>query len=145
MAEEEKIIEINITLDKPYIMVILLVIILIEAGYIGYLQFFQSSVVDNSNLDLEEPKNEVELNTTTEISFNFTEPETFDELKAGLIAVGVENIIDLDVQDWQGKHLEANYTVALNLAKEAAFVCVNENVVAFMIYLDGELLIWFPS
>ena len=145
MAEEEKIIEINITLDRPYVIVILLVIMLLEAGYIGYLQFFQGSVANNTNLDLEEPENEVELDTTKEISFNFTEPETFDELKAGLIAVGVENIIDIDVQDWQGKHLEANYTAALNLAKEAAFVCVNENVLAFMMYLDGELLIWFPS
>lgn len=145
MAEEEKIIELNITLDKPYVIVILLVIILFEAGYIGYLQFFQGDVVKNTNTELEEPENEIELNTTKEILFNFSEPETFDELKAGLIAMGVEKIIDLDVQDWQGKHFEANYTAALNLAKEAAFVCVNENVVAFMMYLDGELLIWFPG
>lgn len=145
MAEEEKIIELNITLDKPYVIVILLVIILFEAGYIGYLQFFQGDVVKNTNYELEEPENEIELNTTKEILFNFSEPETFDELKAGLIAMGVEKIIDLDVKDWQGKHFEANYTAALNLAKEAAFVCVNENVVAFMMYLDGELLIWFPG
>ena len=145
MAEEEKIIEINITLDKPYIIVILLVIILFEAGYIGYLHFFQGSGAENTGIDLEEQENEIELNATKEISFNFTEPETFDELKAGLIAVGVEKIIYLDIKDLGGKHLEANYTTALKLAKEAAFVCVNENIVAFMIYLDGELLLWFPS
>ena len=142
MAEEEKIIEINIILDKPYVIVFLLVIILFEAGYIGYLHFFQGSGAKNAGFDLE-PENEID--TTSEISFNFTEPETFGELKADLIAVGVEKIIDLEVKDLGGKHLEANYTAALKLAKEAAFVCVNENTVAFMMYLDGEFLIWFPS
>jgi hypothetical protein len=145
LAEEDKIIEINITLDKPYIIVILLVIILLEAGYIGYFQFFQDGGAKNINPELGEPENEIELDTTKEISFNFTEPKTFDELKAGLIAVGVEKIINLDIKDWTGKHLEANYTAALKLAKEAAFVCVNENIVAFMIYLDGEFYLWFPS
>jgi len=143
LAEEEKIIEINITLDKPYVIVILLLIILFEAGYIGYLHFFQGSGVKNTGLDLEETENKID--TIKDTSFNFTEPETFDELKADLVAVGVMKIIDLEVKDWQGKHLEANYTSALKMAKDAAFVCVNENTVAFMMYHDGELLIWFPS
>jgi len=145
LVEEEKIIEINIILDKPYVIVILLIIILFEAGYIGYLHFFQGSGSNNTGIDLEEPEDELELDTTTETSSNFTEPESFGELKADLIAMGVKKIIDLEVEEWRGKHLEANYTAALKLAAEAAFVCVNENIVAFMMYIDGELLIWFPS
>jgi len=143
LAEEEKIIEINIALDKPYVIVFLLIIIVFEAGYIGYLRFFQSGEAENANLDLEEPENEIDA--TKEITFNFSEPKTFDELKAGLFAIGVEKIINLEVQDWHGTHFDANYTEALRLAKEAAFVCVNENIVAFMMYIDGEFLIWFPS
>jgi len=145
LAEEEKIIEINIILDKPYVLVILLVIILFEAGYIGYLHFFRGSGVKNTGLDLKEPENIIELDTTKETSSNFTEPETFDDLKADLIAVGVKKIIDLEIKDFRGKHLEANYTAALKLAKESAFVCVNENIVAFIMFLDGEILIWIPS
>ncbi len=143
MAEEEKIIEINITLDKPYVIVVLLIIVLFEAGYIGYLHFFQGSGARNTGIDLEGPENKID--TTKEISFNFTEPETFDELRADLIEVGVKKIIDLEVEDLLGKHLEANYTTALKLAKESAFVCMNENIVAFVMCLDGELFIWFPS
>ncbi len=143
MAEEEKIIEINIILDKPYVLVILLIIIFFEAGYIGYLHFFRGSGAKNTGLDLEET--EIEIDTTVVVPFNFTEPETFDELEADLIAVGVKKIIDLEVNELGGKHLVANYTAALKLATESAFVCVNENVVAFMMYFDGELFIWFPS
>ncbi len=143
MAEEEKVIEINIALDKPYVIVFLLIIIVFEAGYIGYLHLFQSGVAENTTIDVEEPENEIDA--TKEITLNFSEPKTFDELKAGLFANGVEKIIDLEVQDWHGKHFDANYTEALRLAKEAAFVCVNENIVAFMMYIDGEFLIWFPS
>jgi hypothetical protein len=143
LAEEEKVIEINIALDKPYLIVFLLIVIVFEAGYIGYLRFFQSGEAENTNLDIEEPENEIDA--IKEISFNFSEPETFDELKAGLLAIGVEKMIDLEVQDWHGKHLDANYTEALRLAKEASFVCVNEDIVAFMMYIDGEFLIWFPS
>ncbi|MDH5770443.1 MAG: hypothetical protein OEZ25_04055 [Candidatus Bathyarchaeota archaeon] len=143
MAEEEKIIEINIALDKPYVIVFLLIIIVFEAGYIGYLHFYKSGEAENANIDLEEPDKEIDV--IKEIPFNFSEPKTFDELKADLFAIGVEKIIDLEVQDWHGKHFDANYTEALRLAKEAAFVCVNENIVAFMMYIDGEFLIWFPS
>jgi len=142
LAEEEKIIEINITLDKPYMIVLLLIVILFEAGYIGYLHFFQGSGANNTGPDLE-PENKI--NTTKDVSFNFTEPETFDELEADLIAVGVEKIIEIEVQDMRGKHLEVNYSDALKLARESAFVCVNENLVAFMMFYDGEVLIWFPS
>jgi len=145
LAEEEKIIEINITLDKPYVIVILLIIVFLEAGYIGYLYFFKGVGAKNTGLDFRESENNIEPNTTIEISTNFTEPETFDELKADLIAVGVKNIVDIEVTDMGGRHLEANYTAALKTAQEAVFVCVNENIVAFMVYLDGELLIWFPS
>ena len=142
MAEEEKIIEINITLDKPYVIVLLLIVILFEAGYIGYLHFFPGSGAKNTGPDLE-PENKID--TTKDVSFNFTEPETFDELKADLIAVGVEKIIEIEVQDFRGKHLDANYSDALKLARESAFVCVNENMVAFMMYYNGEVLIWIPS
>ena len=142
MAEEEKIIEINIILEKPYVIVLLLIVILFEAGYIAYMHFFQGSGAKNTGHDLE-PEN---INDTTiDVSFNFTEPETFDELKADLIAVGVEKIIEIEVQDIRGKHLEANYSDALKLARESVFVCLNENIVAFIMYLDGEVLIWFPS
>ena len=142
MAEEEKIIEININLDKPYVIVLLLIVILFEAGYIGYLHFFRGSGAKQTGPDLE-PENKI--NTTIDVSFNFTEPETFDELKADLIAVGVEKIIEIEVQDLRGKHLDANYSDALKLARESAFICVNENMVAFMMYYDGEVLIWIPS
>ncbi len=142
MAEEEKIIEINITIDKPYVIVFLLIVILFEAGYIGYLHFFQGSKANNTGPDLEPENN---INTTIDVSFNFTEPETFDELKADLISVGVEKIIEIEVQDMRGRHLEANYTDALKMAREAAFVCVSENMVAFIMYYDGEVLIWIPS
>lgn len=143
MAEEEKVIEINIALDKPYVIVFLLIIIVFESGYIGYLRFFQSGEAENTDLDIEEP--ETEIDASKGMSFNFSEPKTFDELKADLFAIGVEKIIDLEVQDWHGRHFDANYTEALRLAKEAAFVCVNEDIVAFMMYINGEFLIWFPS
>ncbi len=142
MVEEEKIIEINITLDKPYVIALLIIVILFEAGYIGYLHFFQGSGAKNTGPDLE-PENIV--NVTKDVSFNYTEPETFDELKADLIAVGVEKIIEIEVQDMRGKHLEVNYSDALKLARESAFLCVNKNIVAFMMYYEGEVLIWFPS
>lgn len=145
MGEEEKTIEININLDKPLLMAFLLIIIIIEAGYIGYLHLSPKG-------EPQEPPfnhNETETTNATEVpetpSSNFTEPETFEELKAGLIAAGVKNIVKLDPKDWQGKHLEVSYIEALELAKKAAFVGVDEEVVAFLIYIDKEFYIWFPS
>jgi len=145
LGEEEKTIEININLDRPLLMGLLLVIIVIEAGYIGYLYLSPKGETQEPPIN----HNETETTNATEVPetppSNFTEPETFEQLKSGLIAAGVKNIINLDPKDWQGKHLEVTYVEALELAKRAAFVGVDEEVVAFLIYVDKEFYIWFPS
>ena len=144
MEEEERTIEINIALDKPLVIALLIVIVVLETSYIGYLHFSPKSEARGSSPVLEEPKTIDEAKEAGEPSFDFDEPKTFDELKADLIAVGCEHIIE-DWDYWKGRVLEANYTEALKSAKKAAFVGVNEGIEAFIFFLEGELHIWFMS
>ena len=142
MEGEERTIDINIALDKPLVIALLIAIIVLETSYIGYLHFFPKSESGKSSAAFEEPKTTDELKEAGNPSFDFDEPKTFDELKADLIAIGCEYIIE-DWNYWAGKILEVNYTEALKLAKKAAFVGVNKEMEAFIIFLDGEFYLWF--
>lgn len=133
LDEEERTVEITIHLDKPLVFVILLFIIILQSGYIGYMTFFPEQEASESALE------------DDEINFDLKEPETSEELREDLLSVGCQHVVDLDVDDMHGKHLEVTYSEALRLAREAVFVGVNEGIMGFIMYLDGEYYIWFAS
>ena len=149
MDEEERTVEITIHLDKPLVFVILLFIIILQSGYIGYLTFFPEREASTSASEDSEffPEREASELTSEddEIDFDLEEPETFEKLREDLLTVGCQHVIDLDMDDMHGKHLEASYSEALRLARESAFVGVNENIMGFNMYLDGEYYIWFAG
>ncbi|UCD44841.1 MAG: hypothetical protein JSV27_12140 [Candidatus Bathyarchaeota archaeon] len=128
--DEEKTIELNINLDRPVIITILLTIILVESVYLFYGGFSS-------------PETESE----PEINFNMPdeEPETVDELLYHFEVIGFKNVIEWDVQYWSGKHLELEYIDALKLAKESPFVGYNKGFVAFIILNEGNLMIWMKD
>jgi hypothetical protein len=133
LDEEERTVEITIHLDKPLVFVILLFIIILQSGYIGYLTFFPEREASES------------ASEDDEINFDLEEPETFEELREDLLAVGCQHVVNLYVDDMRGKHLEVSYPDALKLAREAGFVGVNESIMGFIMYLDGEYYIWFTG
>lgn len=149
MDEEERTVEITINLDKPLVFIILLFIIILQSGYIGYLVFFQEREASGSPLEDNEFFQEREASESAseddEINFDLEEPETSEELREDLVSVGCQHVIELDVDDMHGKHLEVSYSEVLRLAREAAFVGVNEGIMGFIVYLDGEYYIWFVS
>lgn len=128
--DEERTIELNINLDRPIIITILLTVILVESVYIFYGGF--SSPEKGS-----EPVG----------SFNMPgeEPETVDELLFHLEVIGCKNVIEWDTKFWSGKHLEIEYVDALQLAKESPFVGYNRGFVAFIILNEGNLQIWMKD
>lgn len=147
MTEEEKIIEINIQIDKPIIVLALLIIIVTQTIYIGYLRFYPKKVMGEVT-DNAEHDNLQEIKTTnnTDSILNITsleKPKSFEEIKSHLIAVGCKNIILWDKEHWQGKHLEVTYTEALKLASISPFVGVDEDTFAFIFLKDGEIWIYF--
>ena len=149
MDEKERIVEIAIHLDKPLVFVILLFIIILQSGYIGYLTFFpEREASEKASEDAEFfPGWEASKSASEDDETNFVleEPETFEELREDLLAVGCQHVVTLYVDDMYGKHLEVSYPDALKLARKAAFVGVNENILAFVMYLEGEYYIWFTS
>lgn len=125
--DEEKIIELNINLDRPVVIAVLLAIILIETIYIFY-----GGVIPEK---LETPRE-------TDSDVTFEEPETVDELLFHLEAVGCRNVIEWDMKNWAGKHLEVDYADALQLAKESPFVGYSREFIAFIIASEGKFMIW---
>ena len=149
MDEEERTVEIAIHLDKPLVFVILLFIIILQSGYIGYLTFFPNRGASESSSEDDEffPGWEASESSSEddETNFDLEEPEAFEELREDLLAVGCQHVVNIDVDDMHGKHLEVSYADALRLARKAAFVGVNENILAFVMYLEGEYYVWFTS
>jgi len=149
MDEEERTIEVAINLDKPLVFVILILIIILQSGYIGYLTFFPEREANEPASEDNElfPEREAGESASEgdEHNFDLGEPETFEELREDLLAVGCQHVVNLDVDDMNGKHLDVSYPDVLELARNAAFVGVNENILAFVMYLEGEYYIWFTS
>jgi hypothetical protein len=121
----------------------------LQSGYIGYLTFFPEREASESVSEDNEffPEREASESTSEgdETNFDLEEPETSEELREDLLAVGCQHVVNLYVDDMHGKHFEESYPDALRLARKAAFVGVNENILAFVMYLEGEYYIWFTS
>lgn len=127
ILDEEKTIEVNINLDRPVVIAVLLAIILVETVYIFY-----GGVIPE--------KREVAREGDSDVTFE--EPETVDELLFHLEVVGCRNIIEWDMRNWSGKHLEIEYADALQLAKESPFVGYSREFIAFIIASEGSFMIW---
>lgn len=127
ILDEEKTIEVNINLDRPVVIAVLLAIILVEAVYIFY-----GGVIPE--------KREVVREGDSDVTFE--EPETVDELLFHLEVVGCRNIIEWEMKNWSGKHLEIEYVDALQLAKESPFVGYSREFIAFIIVSEGNFMIW---
>jgi hypothetical protein len=125
--DQEKIIELNINLDKPIILAFLLVIILLESVFIFYGGDFST-----------------EKEVASPVIFNrtFEEPESVDELLFDLDIIGCKNVIEWDTEYWSGYHLELEYADAIQLAKESPFVGYNRGFIAFIIFREGRFQIW---
>jgi len=54
LDEDEKTIEINIFLDRPLVFILLMVIIVLETSYIGYLHFYSTSEAGKSSAPVRE-------------------------------------------------------------------------------------------
>jgi hypothetical protein len=125
--DEEKIIEIKINVDRPIVISVLLVFILVETVFIFYGGVIPQKIEDARAWDPD---------------LTFEEPETVDELLFHLDVVGCNNLIEWDTKNWIGKHLDLEYVDALELAKESPFVGYNREFIAFIIVREGELMIW---
>ncbi len=146
MTEGEKIIEINIQIDRPIIVLALLFIVVTQAIYIGYLQFYPKKLTDQVTDNAELDNLEKQTTNSTNSIFNITsleKPKSFEEIKSHLVAVGCKNIIPWDKEHWQGKHLEVTYVEALIFASKSPFVGVDEDTPAFIFLKDGEIWIYF--
>jgi len=128
--DQEKIIELNINLDRPIVIAILLAIILLESVFIFYGGDFST---------------EREVASPVIFDREFEEPESVDELLFDLEVIGCKNVIEWDTQFWSGKHLEIEYVDALQLAKESPFVGYNRGFVAFIIASEGKFMIWMKN
>ena len=128
--DQEKTIELNINLDRPIVIAILLAIILLESVFIFYGGDFST---------------EREVASPVISDRNFEEPESVDELLFDLEVIGCKNVIEWGTQFWSGKHLEIEYVDALQLAKESPFVGYNREFVAFIILNEGNLEIWMEN
>jgi hypothetical protein len=125
--DEEKTIELNINLDRPVVIAVLLAIILVETVYIFY-----GGVIPE--------KRETTRGDNGDVTFE--EPETVDELLFHLEVVGCRNVIEWDMENWAGRHLEIEYADALQWAKESPFVGYSREFIAFIIVSEGKLMIW---
>jgi len=128
--DQEKIIELDINIDRPIVIAVLLAIILLESVFIFYGGDFstESGVASPVISDR-----------------NFEEPESVDELLFDLEVLGCNNVIEWGTQFWSGRHLEIEYVDALQLAKESPFVGYNRGFVAFIVASEGKLMIWMKN
>jgi len=147
LEQEEKIIEINIQIDKPIVLLLLLVIIISQSVYIGYTYLNPKKQTENTGqIPSQQENKEPESPEIPPIAHNITNLEparTFEEMTAHLNASGCQNIIRWGLSNWNGKHLNANYTEALAMAGESPFVGVDEGILAFIFLKDGEAWIYF--
>ena len=125
--EQEKIIEINLNLDRPIMIALLLSIILIESVFIFYGGNFPT-------------KGGVEIPVI--FDRNFEEPESVDELLFDLDIIGCKNVIEWGNEYWSGKHLDIEYADAIQLAKKSPFVGYNRGFISFIIFSEGEFKMW---
>jgi hypothetical protein len=125
--DQEKIIELNINLDRPIMIAFLLVIILLESVFIFYGGDFST---------------EKEVASPVIFDRKFGEPESVDELLFDLDIIGCNNILEWGTEYWSGYHLELEYAEAIQLAKESPFVGYTREFIAFIIFREGKFQIW---
>lgn len=130
--EEEKVIEVNVDLGRPFVTLILIILVIAQAGYIGYITQGSRSSIENTDLveGLEEEVSEPEG------------PEWYVELKADIFEAGCDVIIE-EWDYWQGKHLDVGYEEMLEYAGKSKFVGIYRNMEAVYIFTNGTGYIWF--
>jgi hypothetical protein len=130
--EGERVIEVNVDLGRPFVTLLLIILVIAQAGYIGYVTQGSRSSTGNSNRGegLDEGGSEPEG------------PDWYIELREDLIEAGCEVIIE-EWDYWQGKHLDVGYEEALEYARQSKFVGIYRNMEAVYIFTNGTGYIWF--
>ena len=124
---------------------IFLVIIVTTSVYVGC-QYFTPEY-NSSNIQ-EEETSSADTNLSSAlagaVSFDFEEPETYEDMIADLESIGSDIIIHW-TGGWHGRR-GLSYNDALKLARKANWIGVgDEKVIGFIFWLDGDFWIWYKE